>query len=49
MAMQLVGRIGTGDILLDRDLRDIDIVTGDAGTFLYATTGQNGGISVYKV
>ena len=49
MAVQLVGRIGSGDERLDGDLRDIDIVAQDAGTFLYAATGQTGGISVYRL
>ncbi|MDK3074547.1 hypothetical protein QO034_15725 [Sedimentitalea sp. JM2-8] len=49
MAVQWVGRIGSGDEQLDRDLRDLEIVTGDAGAFLYATTGQDGGISVYRL
>ncbi|MBK0329294.1 hypothetical protein I5535_18625, partial [Rhodobacteraceae bacterium F11138] len=49
MAVQLVGRIETGDDLLDGDLRDIDIVTGAGGSFLYASTGQAGGISVWRL
>ena len=47
MGLQLQGRIGTGVSLLDDDLRDMTIVSGAGGTFLYAATGQNGGISVY--
>jgi len=49
MTLQLNGRIGTGNDLLDADLRDIRIVAGPGGTFLYAATGLNGGISVYRV
>ena len=49
MGLQLLGRIGTGNSLLDDDLRDMVIVSGAGGTFLYAATGQNGGISVYDL
>ncbi|MEO9778505.1 MAG: hypothetical protein ABJH07_23215, partial [Sedimentitalea sp.] len=49
MTLQLVGRIATGDAPLDGDLRDIDIVTTEAGSLLFATTGQSGGVSVWSV
>ena len=49
MAIQWVGRIGSGDEQLDRDLRDLAVVTGEVGSFLYATTGQDGGISAYRL
>ncbi len=49
MAIERTGRIVTGDELLDLDLRDIDIVTGATGSFLYAATGQTGGISVWRL
>lgn len=49
MVLQLEGRISASDTLLDSDLRDMQINSGPAGVFLYAMTGQNGGISVYKL
>jgi len=49
MALVLEGRIGAGNDLLDSDLRDIQIVTTATGTFLYAATGQNGGITSYQL
>jgi Ca2+-binding RTX toxin-like protein len=49
MGMQLQGRVTAGDVLLDDDLRDLQIIRTAAGTFLYAATGQNGGLSVYQV
>ncbi len=49
MGLQLNGRIGAGNDLLDSDLRDIQIISGASGVFLYAATGQNGGISVYRL
>lgn len=49
MTLQLVGRIATGDAPLDGDLRDIDIVTTEAGSLLFAATGQSGGVSVWSV
>jgi Ca2+-binding RTX toxin-like protein len=49
MALQLDGRIMAGNDLLDADLRDLEIVSGAGGVFLYAATGQNGGVSVYRV
>jgi len=47
MGLYLDGRISAGNDLLDTDLRDIHIISGAEGSFLYAATGQNGGISVY--
>jgi len=49
MELQLNGQIMAGNDLLDADLRDIEIISGAGGTFLYAATGQNGGISVYQL
>lgn len=52
MGIELQGRIATGDELLDRDLRDLRIVSGysgdGGGTVLYAATGQSGGLSVWR-
>jgi len=49
MVLKLTGRIATGDELLDTDLRHIHILEGEAGPHLYAATGQNGGLSVYRI
>lgn len=49
MALQLTGRIRSGDDLLDGNLRDIEIVTLDGGRYLYAGTGQGGGLSVWHL
>lgn len=49
MALQLKGRIAANDVWLDTDLRDLQIVSGPSGMFLYAGTGVNGGISTYSL
>ncbi|WP_165937702.1 calcium-binding protein [Antarcticimicrobium sediminis] len=49
MVLQLTGRISTGDALLDTDLRHIHILEAETGPYLYAATGQNGGLSVYQI
>lgn len=49
MVLKLAGRISAGDELLDTDLRHIGILEGAAGPYLYAATGQSGGLSVYQI
>ncbi|GHG97756.1 hypothetical protein [Pseudodonghicola xiamenensis] len=49
MALTLTGRIMSRDALLDTDLREIAIHRSGAGNFLYAATGRNGGLSVYRI
>ena len=49
MVLQFRGRVGTGQQALDGDLRDLRIVTLSGGTYLYSTTGANGGISAYAL
>lgn len=49
MVLTLTGRISAKDALLDSDLRHIGSFETEAGQFLYAATGQNGGLSVYRV
>jgi len=49
MVLKLAGRISAGDELLDTDLRHIGILQGAAGPYLYAATGQSGGLSVYQI
>ncbi|MBA86354.1 calcium-binding protein [Thalassobius sp. S69A] len=47
MFLQFQGRVGTGQQILDGDLRDLQIVTLDTGIYLYATTGAGGGLTGY--
>ena len=49
MVLQFRGRVGTGQQVLDGDLRDLQIVTLSSGTYLYATTGAGGGLSGYAL
>lgn len=49
MVLQFRGRVGTGQQILDGDLRDLQIVTLSSGTYLYATTGAGGGLSAYTL
>lgn len=49
MELQLTGRVNTGAEFLDVDLRDLQVVQGEGATFLYAATGQNGGISTWQL
>jgi len=49
MTLTFTGRISAGSDSMDRDLRDIRILGGAGGSFLYAATGQNGGISTYRL
>ena len=49
MPLQFQGRVGTGQQLLDMDLRDLRIVTLDTGSYLYATTGADGGLSGFAL
>ncbi|MGH1413597.1 MAG: calcium-binding protein [Pelagimonas sp.] len=49
MLLRLEGRLSTGDTTLDTDLSDLDIVTLESGTYLYATTGGQGGLVGYRL
>jgi len=49
MVLQFERRLASGQSALDRDVRDLYLVAGDEGTFLYAGTGRNGGVSVYHI
>lgn len=49
MVLTLTGRIAAQDALLDTDLRHLGSFETDSGQFLYAATGQNGGLSVYRI
>lgn len=49
MALELAGRISAADDVLNADLRQLRIIAGDGAGFLYAATGQNGGISVWSL
>lgn len=43
------GQISIGDALLDTDIQGFDFVELATGTFLYALTGQNGGLIAYHL
>ncbi|MDK3020752.1 hypothetical protein [Pseudodonghicola flavimaris] len=47
--LTLTGRITAKDELLDTDLRHLGSLVTGSGSYLYAATGQNGGISVYRL
>lgn len=49
VALRFQRQIYAGPDALDDDLRDLYILTGSSGTFLYAATGRNGGITVYQL
>ena len=45
----LRGQLLTGQLLLDRDLRAIQVMAGPDGPVIYAATGRDGGISAYRL
>ncbi|MBI6630662.1 calcium-binding protein [Pontibaca salina] len=49
MKLTLTGRLTTGQDGLDVDLRDMRILQTGAGSLLYAATGQNGGLSAWRL
>ncbi len=49
MQLDLTGRLATGQEGLDVDLRDMRILQTGTGSYLYAATGQNGGVSVWHL
>ncbi|WP_425102317.1 calcium-binding protein [Tropicibacter sp. S64] len=49
MYLDWKGRFGTGDPFLDNNLQALEIVSGPAGSVLYAGTGQGGGITAYTL
>lgn len=49
MALQFEARLQTGQGGLDTDLRDLQVIDTAQGSFLYAATGLNGGVSVYEL
>jgi Ca2+-binding RTX toxin-like protein len=49
MLLQFRGRVGTGQQILDGDLRDLQILTLNGGIYLYTTTGVGGGLSGYAL
>ncbi|MEX0365782.1 MAG: hypothetical protein AB3N22_06905, partial [Ruegeria sp.] len=49
MEPELRGRLSAGQVVLDGDLRDLQIVNGPGGPMLYAVTGQNGGLSAFDL
>lgn len=49
MALTLQAHVTTGQDRLDTDLRDLAVISGPGGDFLYAATGRNGGVSVWRI
>jgi Ca2+-binding RTX toxin-like protein len=49
MRLQFQGRFGTGQQILDGDLRDLQILSVGGGLYLYGTTGAGGGLSGYSL
>lgn len=50
MRLQYNGHIATGDITLDGNIQDMEIVTlPGGGTYLYATTGAGGGLTAWEI
>lgn len=49
MELKLTGRLVTGQDGLDIDLRDMRVLDSGAGVLLYASTGQNGGVSAWRL
>lgn len=49
MGLVFEGRFAANDVVLDYDLRDLAIVAGPQGSWLYAVNGQNGGLSVFAL
>lgn len=49
MALQFQSRLATGQSVLDTDIRDIHVMAGADGTYVYAGTGPLGGISAYSL
>ncbi len=49
--MELVYRhhLSSGNEALDTDMRDLQVVTLASGRYLYAATGQGGGITTYRI
>ncbi len=50
MVLQHDGHVATGDITLDSNIQDMDIVTlPGGGVYLYASTGANGGLTAWRI
>ena len=49
MHLQWTGQLVTGHDALDVDLRDITISSVGGHTFLYTSTGVNGGLTAYEL
>ena len=49
MYLQWQRHLLTGEEPLDVDLRDVTIAQLDSGTYLYASTGVNGGLTAYTL
>lgn len=49
MEFQFQQRFQTGSARFDVDLRDLEVVQTESGSWLYASTGRNGGLSLYRL
>ncbi|WP_223634890.1 calcium-binding protein [Rhodobacter sp. TJ_12] len=49
MFIEFSGRVVSGSALLDTDIRQLEVVAGARGTFLYTATGANGGLACYDI
>ena len=49
MDLRYQQRIGTGDIVLDNDIRGLEVVTLATGSYLLSSTGRNGGLVSYAL
>lgn len=49
MDLRYQQRIGTGDIVLDNDIRGLELVTLSTGSYLLSSTGRNGGLVSYAL
>lgn len=49
MEFQFEQHFQTGSERFDVDLRDLEVVQTESGSWLYASTGQNGGLSLYRL
>lgn len=49
MELQFQYHLVANNELLDTDVRDLEVVKTSSGTFLYAATGQGGGVAAYQL
>ena len=49
MEFEFQQRFQTGSDRFDADLRDLAVVQTESGSWLYASNGMNGGLSLYRL